>query len=252
MEPIIAQPQSASNELASNARHFHGSTGATTASTGEGRSAPRPWTSREWGCRVVATCFPVLLTLLGGCTAESPLPWDDDFSNPASGWRAEADDSALVAYGEGVMQIVVHEPNHLAWTAAGRDLSDVLVTVEATQVDGPDDNEYGVLMRLQDNDHFYCFAISGDGYFRIALYQDEDRELLSGDWLPSRYINRGQATNLLEVSCEGDRLTFLVNGFELGQVRDGALDHGDVGLYAGAFFQPGVEIHFDNFEATAP
>ena len=150
------------------------------------------------------------------------------------------------------MRVLVREPNRLAWASAERNLADVRITVEATQVAGPDDNEYGLLARMEDSDRFYCFAISGDGYFRIALYDQGERELLSGDWLPSNVIRRGEATNTLEVVCEGDRLTFLVNGVPLAQVADATLRNGDVGLYAGSFFQPGVEVHFDDLVASAP
>jgi hypothetical protein len=150
------------------------------------------------------------------------------------------------------MRVLVREPNRLAWASAGRDLRDMRLTVEATQVAGPDDNEYGLLARMEDSERFYCFAISGDGYFRVTLYDQGDRELLSGDWLPSNAIHRGEATNRLELVCDGSELTFLVNGTQLAQVVDTTLRHGDVGLYAGAFFQPGVEIHFDNLVAAAP
>jgi hypothetical protein len=202
------------------------------------------------GARAVG--YGVLVSLLAACAGQSPLPWTDDFSDAASGWRARSDDSALVGYEGGVMRVLVREPNLLAWAAAGRDLSDVHLTVEATQVAGPDDNEYGLLMRMEDTNRFYAFSISGDGYFRIALHDGSERQLLSGDWLRSNAIHRGAATNILEVICEGDRFTFLVNGIQLGQVRDAELGSGDVGLYAGSYFQPGVEIHFDNLVATAP
>jgi hypothetical protein len=47
-------------------------------------------------------------------------------------------------------------------------------------------------------------------------------------------------------------MTFLVNGETVAQVEDETYRSGDIGLYAGTFFEPGVEIHFDNLEVTAP
>jgi hypothetical protein len=36
------------------------------------------------------------------------------------------------------------------------------------------------------------------------------------------------------------------------QVEYGSYSRGDIILYAGSFFEPGVEVHFDNLKITAP
>jgi len=193
----------------------------------------------------------VLMGLLVACRGE-PLSWADDFSDPASGWLAESDASAEVGYHEGVMRVFIKSPNRLAWASAGREWSDLHLTVEATQVAGPDDNEYGVLVRMRDPAHFYLFSISGDGYYQVSKYDGRERLVLNDDWTPSEAIHLGIATNLLEVICQGPTMTFFVNGVQLVQIEDNSYARGDVGLYAGAFFEPGVEIHFDNLRVEAP
>ena len=180
------------------------------------------------------------------------LPWSEDFSDPESGWQAESDASAEVAFHDGVMRILIKAPNRLAWASAGRDFSDFRLDVEATQVAGPQDNEYGVLVRVQDSDHFYRFSISGDGFYQVSKYDGEEWVLLGGDWKPADAIHRGEAANLLQVICEGNRMDFLVNGVQVAQVEDSAYSHGDIGLYAGSFFEPGVEVHFDNLTVSQP
>lgn len=200
------------------------------------------------GKRLLIVVWAVLLL---ACEGEQ-LPWADDFSDPASGWQAESDASAEVGYHEGVMRILVNVPNSLAWASAGREFSDFHLTVEATQVAGPDDNEYGVLVRMKDASHFYRLSISGDGYYQVSKYDGGAWEPLNGDWMPSDAIQRGAATNFLEVICQGARMTFLVNGVTLAQVEEGGYSRGDIGLYAGSFFEPGVEIHFDNLTVTEP
>ena len=206
-------------------------------------------TNRWRICAVVI--WAVLLVACGG----GELPWTDDFSDPASGWLAESDASAEVEYRDGVMHILIQSSNRLAWAFAQREFSDFRVSVEATQVGGPDDNGYGVLARMQDADHFYSFSISGDGYYRISKYDEGEWQVLSGDdWLPSDAIHLGAATNLLEVVCQGATMTFSVNGVPLAQVEDDSYDRGDIGLYAGSFFffEPGVNIHFDNLHVDSP
>ncbi len=192
-----------------------------------------------------------LVALLVACGGEQ-LPWSDDFSGPASIWQTESDASAEIEYHEGVMRVLVNVPNRLAWASAGRKFSDFHLTVEATQIAGPDDNEYGVLVRMRDTDHFYRFSISGDGYYQVSKYDEGEWTALSGDWTPSDAIQTGAAMNLLEVVCQGATMTLLVNGVTLAQVEDGSYPRGDVGLYAGTFFEPGVEVHFDNLHVEEP
>jgi len=198
----------------------------------------------------------VLVALLLSSVAceggQAPTSGDftDDFSDPASGWEAESDSSAEVGYHEGSMRVLVALPNCLAWASAGRNFSDFHLTVEASQVAGPDDNEYGVLVRMQDADHFYRFSISGDGYYLVNKYDGEEWTVLSDDWSPSDAIHRGAATNVLEVICQGATMTFRVNDVQLVQVEDRDYSQGDIGLYAGSFFDSGVEVHFDNLVVT--
>lgn len=179
------------------------------------------------------------------------LPWDDDFSTPGV-WQTESDSAAQVTVQDGEMRVYVAAPNQLAWAFAGHEFSDFVLTVEATQVAGPDDNEYGVLARMEDTDHFYRFSISGDGYYMVSKYDGETWTPLSGDWAFSDAIQTGEATNMLQVICQGKVLTFLVNGVQLAQMEDADYTHGDVGLYAGSFFEPGVEVHFDNLRVEEP
>ncbi len=192
-----------------------------------------------------------LVALLVACGVEESA-WADDFSDPASGWQAESDTSAEVGYHEGVMRLLVRASNQLAWASAGRDFSDFRLAVDATHVAGPDDNEYGVLVRMRDADHFYRFSISGDGYYAVSKYDGGEWVALGGDWTPSEAIRLGAVANHLEVVCQGATMTFAVNGVQLAQVEDSSYSRGDIGLYAGTFFEPDVEVQFDNLRVERP
>ena len=65
-------------------------------------------------------------------------------------------------------------------------------------------------------------------------------------------IKTGAAVNHLRADCNGDTLTFYINGFKIAEARDSTLTHGDVGLLAGTFDQPGVDVIFDNFVVMKP
>jgi hypothetical protein len=183
---------------------------------------------------------------------EANLPWYDDFSDPTSGWHTEMDAGAEVGYHDGVLRILVQEPNLLAWAFGGHEFFDFRLTVDATQVAGPDDNEYGALVRIQDRSHLYRFSISGDGHYQITKHVGGEWELMTAEWIASDAIHTGAATNRLEIVCQGSTMMFLVNGQQLAQVEDVDYSGGDIGLYAGTFYDAGVEIHFDNLSIAEP
>jgi hypothetical protein len=199
---------------------------------------------RRW---VLTAC----VLLLAACRSGADGSWHDDFS-AAGAWQAESDATAEVGVQDGVLRVYVAVPNQLAWAVAGRDARDFHLTVEAAQVGGPDDNEYGVLVRMRDHSNFYCFSISGDGYFLVSKFVEGQREVVGPFWTPAEAIHQGEATNVLEVIGEGADLQFVVNGEELARVDDVQFAHGDLGLYAGSFYEGGVEVHFDNLRVTEP
>ncbi len=192
-----------------------------------------------------------LILFLCACGKGDSLPWEEDFSDP-SDWTLESDAAAQVTVRDGVLHISIVSSNQLAWAVAGKDLRDFHLTVEATQIAGPNDNEYGVLLRMQDRRNFYAFSISGDGYFLVSRFVDGVRQPIGADWSPSDAILQGANTNILEVIAQGNRFTFIVNGQQLAQVEDDRFSHGDIGLYAGSFYEGRVEVAFDNLRVTAP
>ena len=203
--------------------------------------------SLGWRSWLVGAMLCVLVTTLLACEAAEHGPWTETFDD-AGDWQLSADAAASVAVTDGVLRIHVFELGQVAWAAASRTYSDFHLTVEATQVSGPDDNEYGVLVRMAGDQQFYVFSISGDGYARAAWYSSGSWNLLGPDWMPSDAIHQGAATNVLEVEARGATFVFSVNGTPVLQVEDVQLTKGDVGLYAGAFNEADVVIDFDNLE----
>ena len=68
----------------------------------------------------------------------------------------------------------------------------------------------------------------------------------------SELINRGDATNHLQLDCVGQNLGLTINGTQLILVQDAEFSSGDVGLLAGAFRTTGVRVMFDNFGVYKP
>jgi hypothetical protein len=186
--------------------------------------------------------------LSGAATTGSQLLFSEDFADNDFEWVEGDSDDSTVAVRDGEYVLRVNTAEWLAWSRTYDTWAAVRVDVDARQMSGPDDNQYGLICRYQDADNFYTLNISGDGYYRIARwYQAEFKSLV--DWTRSDLIVQGAATNALSVVCSPSTLRLSVNGQVLATVEDDLLPpSGDVGLIVGTFEEGGAAIAFDNLE----
>ena len=210
--------------------------------------------------------FLLLGLLLGGC---SLLPsgedacvtagslFEDDFeAGDACGWTLYNQGGVVADIADGVLQITTSQPGQIGWANTRRSFDDVVITVQARQTAGPNNNAYGVVCRYQNAANFYLFLVSGDGYYAIGKYQSGSDQISyltpDGKYQFSDVINQGVATNQLRVSCVGNELSLAVNGLLLLTVTDTTFVTGDIGLGVSTF-EPGTAVvAFDNVRVTAP
>ena len=179
--------------------------------------------------------------------------FQDDFSDPSSGWDRVDVSEGITDYVDGIYRIFVNTDNTDVWANPGLDFTDTIIEVEATKVGGPDDNDFGVICRYEDNENFYFFIISSDGFYAVGRVIDGVQELLGeSEMLPGEAIKTGDVRNKIQVDCVGSQLTLSVNGEQLTTVEDTTFTSGDVGLVAGTFDELGTDIHFDNFIVREP
>jgi hypothetical protein len=179
--------------------------------------------------------------------------FQDDFSDPSSGWNRVTTTKGQTDYADGVYRIFVNEPNLDIWSMPGRTLSDVRIEVDALKVGGERDNRFGIICRAISVDSFYTFIVSSDGYYGIGKIQGQDYHLIGMDSLqPSQAIRLGTALNRLRADCVGDRLSLYVNDVKLAEVQDAEFASGDVGMIAGTYQSAGTDIRFDNFIVYQP
>ena len=181
----------------------------------------------------------------------------DDFNGELDcGWASYDRAGGSASIDNAAMQLTVSQQGQLWWTNAGRSFDDAVITAEARQVDGPNDNAYGLICRYQDEQNFYVFLVSGDGYYAIGKYQSGSETITyltpDAQFQPSDAINVGVASNELRVSCVGPQLSLEVNGIPLLSVSDPTFVNGDIGL-AASTLEPGTTIvEFDNVRVTLP
>lgn len=155
-------------------------------------------------------------------------------------------------YYSGGYRMLVNALQTNFWATPRRNFSDVRVEVDTGKLAGPDENRIGVLCRYDGKD-YYFFIITSDGYYGMGLFQNGQATLLGqSEMLPSASINKGLAINHLRADCTGNAFTFYVNGTQIAQVQDSTLASGDIGIIAGTFGAPGVDIIFDNFVVLQP
>ena len=200
--------------------------------------------------------FAVLLLLAAlACGTLGSAPYEESFDE-AGNWGTGASDDVRGDVVDGQYQMEVRSNAGLFMATAGENFGDAVYELEATQVDGPLNNGYGMLFRVDDDsDSFYAFEVSGDGYIWIGWCSDLCRgdavALVGGDWFQSGAVNQGlQETNRLRVVAEGTRMTFFVNGVEVGRTSDSRLAEGDVAVAVETLGEPGVRVVFDNFKVT--
>jgi hypothetical protein len=179
----------------------------------------------------------------------------DDFSQPYSGWTrgTELPNSGISDYSDGVFRILVNEPNFDYWSNPNLSFENTRIEVDAVKLGGPEVNRFGLICRYQDELNYYFFIISSDGYYGVGKVKGDQLSLIGmSEMLPSSAILAGSGLNHLRADCIGDQLFFFVNGQMVSQVSDNDFASGDVGILAGTFNEPGVDITFDNFVVVKP
>ncbi|MEW6402064.1 MAG: hypothetical protein AB1649_09705 [Chloroflexota bacterium] len=184
--------------------------------------------------------------------ASGTVLFQDDFSQPTSGWDRFQAEGGMMDYDGGGYRFLVNQLNTNFWATPDQEFTDVRLEVDSGKLGGPDQNRIGLLCRFTETD-YYFFLISSDGFYTIGIYTSgQAMQLGQSEMQASQNINKGMAVNHLRADCIADTLTFYVNGVQVAQAKDSRLKSGDVGLLAGTFDAPGVDVIFDNFVALNP
>ena len=205
----------------------------------------------------------IVFSLACATTSATPAPQDlaissgtelfqDDFASPITGWDRLMTSEGTMDYDGGGYRLLVNALNTNFWSTPHKNFADVRMEVDSGKLGGSDENRIGLICRFTGSD-YYFFLITSDGFYGIGLYAGGQAVLIGQNELQaSSNIKTGMAVNHLRADCAGNTLTFYVNGFQVASVQNSALTSGDVGLLAGTFTEPGVDVIFDNFVVLKP
>ncbi len=215
------------------------------------------------------TVFSILLValvMLSACSLVNKAPTTqatlapgtlldaDDFSNTTNGWGTIDRSGGEIAYEYEGMTIKVNTPNFSFLTVDGKNFHDSRIEIDAVLLEGPSNDNFGVLCRFKDFKNYYAFVISHDGYFGIYKVMDGVMTLGNdtGNLEYSDIIRKGGVVNHITATCQGDILSLSVNDTLLSQIQDSSFSEGQIGLIASAYSDPGVKVLFDNLEVYQP
>ncbi len=191
----------------------------------------------------------------GPAAGTQQVLFQDNFSDPKSGWEVGDYDTGKVGYGDGYYYVISYGGSKTMWGVANRSFTDVVIDVDATQVSGPANNntDYGVICRTADPESGkgYYLLISGDGYYAIAKGTEEGFDWLV-DFTESGVIRQGNVSNHICAVCHGSKLSLTVNDVLLVEVEDAEFTSGDIALTATSYEDTPTEVRFDNLVVTAP
>lgn len=225
------------------------------------RRRPRAQSTRRLWLLGLTLALVACSPPVGGATGAAPgVIFQDDFTQPTSGWDRHTGADVTTDYVGGRYLIAVEDPGVDVWARPGLELADVVVEADSQYGAGPVNNEFGVLCRYSrgsdGKNSFYFFLVSSDGYYALGKVARDVRTVLQpedGSFQPSSAIVQGpDAINRLAATCAGTHFSLSVNGTLVGVFEDGELARGDVGLIAGTFDEGGVRLYFDNVLVRTP
>jgi hypothetical protein len=205
--------------------------------------------------------FLFLFLFLSACTSVSiptivpansgDILYQEQFEDNTTGWARVSNDNGIMDYDGGGYRILVRQPKLNFWSTPEKHFNDVRVEADVIKLNGPDENRMGLMCRYQ-NGNYYFFIISNDGFYVIGKFIGGQAILLGQNEMQASEMIQTGTMNHLRADCVGNTLTFYINFTQVAVALDADLLAGDVGVLAGAFSAPGVDVLFDNFLVLQP
>ena len=210
----------------------------------------------------------IFLVILNGCSSirsvqfsQDKLPWkssgdilvEDDFSDDTTGWEIVNNVYELKGYSSEGYLISINNKGGRSISTTGLQFSDIKIQVESHKLTGSNDSYLGIVCRYQDNQNYYRFFITPDGYTGIVkVFNGVSSTLPGGKMSYNHEVIQDDGTNSLEVTCIGSQLSLSVNGKLAVSATDDQLKQGDAGLFAETGQDGAGSFIFNQFIVSKP
>jgi len=135
---------------------------------------------------------------------------------------------------------------HVSQTGPSQQMQSFVAEVDARRLSGPLDNEYGIYVKISNDDSWWA-GISSDGWFLLRRRLKDDNQDIK-KWTKATSLIT-DAPHRLRLEMQSGHVRFLLDGKLLIEQSDSRIQGGRVGLYVGTMktVGTGVKIEFDNF-----
>lgn len=170
--------------------------------------------------------------------------YEDDFTDPESGWPTSDGEVGSSGYGDKTYNVRFKKAGYSYAIPAPVQVSPKEFSLEVTAKSEGKEGSYGILFGYEDSDNWYCFRVTQKGAHVL-------NERINGDfsghrgWNESSHVNEdGENTLRVEVSS-GNDIQLFVNGHSVRYiVSEADYEGGRVGLYTSSF-EKGFEVKFE-------
>src|SRR5215216_2683239 len=182
---------------------------------------------------------------------DASVLFQDDFTNPATGWSGDKFDNYFIGYHEPeYYHIEITSPNSKTTVFEPQKQNFDNATVElkvltnSTKTAATGDFRYGLAFR-RSGDQYYAFTISPRTKQWFVLKNSPSALTVLAEGTDDN-INELDTDDTLRVDAQGSDFVFHLNDEVVGQVTDADYATGEVGFYVETFDATNAHIHFDN------
>lgn len=164
-------------------------------------------------------------------------------SSVLSNFREDDGEDSRYSFEDGGYVIEAKTTEMLVWALTDDEYDNVVITCDSAALPGSETVAAGLIFRYVDNENFYLFNISTNGFYTLEALVDGEWEILI-DQTQSDAIDA--VNNQLRVALDGERIALYVNGELLEETSDDRFERGNVAIAVNSFEEaPGI-IRFDN------
>lgn len=169
--------------------------------------------------------------------------------NLLGSWEVFDTDRARGTWRQATYVLTLRDTDQIRWVFNGPRAGDFYFEGSAAVGECKAGDQYGLVVRADNDASFYAFGVACGGLFRLlrslnGVYE----EVLP--WQASPLLARlAGSTQRLGVRAVGSRLGLYFNSQLLAQVEDTELTGGRFGFYAGSYLTPELQVTFDDLVA---
>jgi hypothetical protein len=190
-------------------------------------------------------------------TAAPNVVYQDDFSDPNSGWTTYSRNYGTIKYDNSSLLITNQFSNTIVWsTPATGDVSSIHIEVTVSSTRPVADEGFGVICNYADDNDYYYMGFSLGGHYLIGRRQNGSVTILTDaankNWVFSRQIVQNEPSYRVGADCGSDgTLTLYADGQQVATANDTTYKNGLIGLFLVGFNDVPAEARFTDLVVTA-